>query len=300
MKLTIDQIPCDLDPSQRIALDYDAQDLADVRSGNKGHALRLRLPATRTNDRIFGFAAEPYTGQRFNAAQHTAVLSDGEAKLLQGSVRLLSAAYDSDPEGYLIEIRSGTSEWARQAAAEMFNTLGISFSGRLTPTMIRQTWTNNTPVKFFPVCRDEYTPELSSVELIPVERFLSVDDYHPFISAATVVQTLFSEAGYTLESDFLNGEFFRSLYLSGAYSSRDTNALRNHMDFLARRTTTAATTANSDGRVYANPYKSINSVGNFVETVNPNDQKIWEKPSPMSFRTTTASPSKTGRSSSGP
>lgn len=272
MKLTIDQIPCDLDPSQRIALDYDAQDLADVRSGNKGHALRLRLPATRTNDRIFGFAAEPYTGQRFNAAQHTAVLSDGEAKLLQGSVRLLSAAYDSDPEGYLIEIRSGTSEWARQAAAEMFNTLGISFSGRLTPTMIRQTWTNNTPVKFFPVCRDEYTPELSSVELIPVERFLSVDDYHPFISAATVVQTLFSEAGYTLESDFLNGEFFRSLYLSGAYSSRDTNALRNHMDFLARRTTTAATTANSDGRVYANPYKSINSVGNFVETVNPNDQ----------------------------
>ena len=29
MKLTIDQIPCDLDPSQRIALDYDAQDLAD-------------------------------------------------------------------------------------------------------------------------------------------------------------------------------------------------------------------------------------------------------------------------------
>ena len=243
-----------------------------MRSGNEGHALRLRLPATRANDRIFGFAAEPYTGQRFNAAQHTAVLSDGEAKLLQGSVRLLSAAYDSDPEGYLIEIRSGTSEWARQAAAEMFNTLGISFSGRLTPTMIRQTWTNNTPVKFFPVCRDEYTPELSSVELIPVERFLSVDDYHPFISAATVVQTLFSEAGYTLESDFLNGEFFRSLYLSGAYSSRDTNALRNRMDFLARRTTTAATTANSDGRVYANPYKSINSVGNFVETVNPNDQ----------------------------
>lgn len=24
--------------------------------------------------------------------------------------------------------------------------------------------------------------------------------------------------------------------------------------------------------MYANPYKSINSVGNFVETVNPNDQ----------------------------
>lgn len=231
MKLTIDQIPCDLDPSQRIALDYDAQDLADVRSGNKGHALRLRLPATRTNDRIFGFAAEPYTGQRFNAAQHTAVLSDGEAKLLQGSVRLLSAAYDSDPEGYLIEIRSGTSEWARQAAAEMFNTLGISFSGRLTPTMIRQTWTNNTPVKFFPVCRDEYTPELSSVELIPVERFLSVDDYHPFISAATVVQTLFSEAGYTLESDFLNGEFFRAFGYPPQNRYTRTDSIRSNNPF---------------------------------------------------------------------
>lgn len=182
----------------------------------------------------------------------------------------------------------------------MFNTLGISFSGRLTPTMIRQTWTNNTPVKFFPVCRDEYTPELSSVELIPVERFLSVDDYHPFISAATVVQTLFSEAGYTLESDFLNGEFFRSLYLSGAYSSRDTNALRNHMDFLARRTTTAATTANSDGRVYANPYKSINSVGNFVETVNPNDQNDLGETLTDVFSNNHCFTVEDGRSSSGP
>ena len=87
MKLTIDQIPCDLDPSQRIALDYDAQDLADVRSGNEGHALRLRLPATRTNDRIFGFAAEPYTGQRFNAAQHTAVLRPNCCKAPSGCSR---------------------------------------------------------------------------------------------------------------------------------------------------------------------------------------------------------------------
>lgn len=143
-------------------------------------------------------------------------------------------------------------------------------------------------------------PELSSVELIPVERFLSVDDYHPFISAATVVQTLFSEAGYTLESDFLNGEFFRSLYLSGAYSSRDTNALRNRMDFLARRTTTAATTANSDGRVYANPYKSINSVGNFVETVNPNDQNDLGETLTDVFSNNHCFTVEDGRSSSGP
>lgn len=271
MKLTIDQKTCDLAPSQTIALDYDASDLSDVRSGSKGRTLKLRLPATPANDSIFGFAADLHPGTRFNAAQHTAILSEEGATLLKGSVRLLSAAYDSGKDGYLIEIRSGTTGWAKQAVSEMFNTLGISFSGRLTPTMIRQTWTNNTPVKFFPVCRDEYTRELSSVELIPVERFLTVDDYHPFISAAAVVEAIFSETGYTVKSDFMNGAFFRSLYLSGAYASRDTNALRSHMDFLARRKTTAASTANSEGRVYANPYKTINSVGNFVETVNPNE-----------------------------
>ena len=48
MKLTIDQIPCDLDPSQRIALDYDAQDLADVRSGNEG--CRQPGPTTAFSD----------------------------------------------------------------------------------------------------------------------------------------------------------------------------------------------------------------------------------------------------------
>lgn len=271
MKLTIDQKTCDLAPSQTIALDFDASDLSDVRSGSKGHSLKLRLPATPANDLIFGFAADLHTGTHFNATSHTAILSEEGATLLKGCVGLLSAAYDSGKEGYLIEIRSGTSGWAKQAASEMFNTLGINFSGRLTPTMIRQTWTNNTPVKFFPVHRDEYTRELSSVELIPVERFLTVDDYHPFISAAAVVEAIFAETGYTVKSDFLNGSFFRSLYLSGAYASRDTNALRSHMDFHARRKTTGTSTANSEGRVYANPYKTINSVGNFVDTVNPNE-----------------------------
>lgn len=272
MKLIIDRKVCDLDPSQSIQLDYHADSLSDVRSEHTGRATQLRLPSTPTNDLIFGFAADPHTGNWFNASVHTATLSEQEAVILQGSVRLLSSERDSEEEGYRIEILSGVSDWGKRASTEMFSTLGIDFAARLTPTMICQSWTGDGPVKFFPVSHDEYTPELSSDELIPIERILSVDDYHPFISAEAIVRRIFTEAGYTLRSNFINGEFFQSLYLSGAYESRNTDALRRHMNFFARRKTVATSTANYQGRVYANPYKTINSVGNIVETANMGDQ----------------------------
>lgn len=272
MKLTIDHQACDLGTAQIVLPAYDAAVLSDVRSGRTGRTLQIRLPATPNNDLLFGFAADPHTDIRFNASRHEARLSEEDALLFAGSVRLLSASRDAGKEEYLIEITGDTSDWARQAEENMFDTLGIDFSERLTPTTIVRSWTDDSPVKFFPVARDEYTEELSAAELIPIERILTVDDYHPFISAAAVTDAIFSAANYTVRSEFLGGEFFRSLYLSGAYASRDTDALRKHMDFLARRKTAPSSTANHEGRVYANPYKSIHSVGNIVETVDPNEK----------------------------
>ena len=273
----IDNRPCDIDEKQAVSINYDAGELSDIESGREGVSLQLQLPSTPTNDQIFRFAADPYTGSRFNDTAHRGALKCNGATLMTGYIRLLQSETGPE-EAYIVELICGTAEWAQQAATEMFNTLGIDFSERLTPMSIVQSWTNDSPVKFFPVHRDDYTPELSSTELLPVERLLSADDYHPFIALSAIVEAIFSETGYTIESKFMKSEFFRSLYMSGAYVSRNTNAVRNHMDFFARRKTTAASTANSAGRVYASPFRILNSVGNFVETVNPNDTNDLGEP----------------------
>lgn len=59
-------------------------------------------------------------------------------------------------EGYRIEIRDGGAGWAKNAARRMFNALGVDFRAALTPETILAGWTDDSPVKFFPIRRDEY------------------------------------------------------------------------------------------------------------------------------------------------
>ena len=265
MELNIDGKPCDLG-SERIAVPgYDAAALADVEAAREGRSLTLTIPATMRNDALAGFARDPHTAERFNATLHTAELTAEGSVMLSGTVRMLSAS----DEGYRIEIRDGGAGWAKNAARRMFNALGVDFRAALTPETILAGWTDDSPVKFFPIRRDEYPQQNSPSDLLPAERILSVDDYHPFLHVATLVETIFAEAGYRIESNFTGSPEFRSLYMSGAYPSRDTAALAARMGFYARRLAPATAQGNHLGRVSANPSTTANSVGNIVETATP-------------------------------
>lgn len=265
MELTIDGRPCDLCEASCAVPGYDAAKLADADGWRKGRTMRLTVPATPRNDAIACHARDPHAAKRFGEALHRAELSSDGSVLLAGTVRLLAAS----DAGYTFEIRDGGAGWAHNAAQRMFNTLGIDYTAALTPTTILTSWTQNTPVRFFPVHRDEYPQRNGSADLLPAERMLSVDDYHPFLHIASLVETIFSEAGYRIESRFIASEFFRSLYLSGAYPSRDTTAQAARMGFFARRLGPATARASSSGRVYADPKAIYNTVGNLVQTATP-------------------------------
>ena len=183
-------------------------------------------------------------------------------------------------EGYRIEIRDGGAGWAKNAARRMFNALGVDFRAALTPETILAGWTDDSPVKFFPIRRDEYPQRNSPTDLLPAQRLLTVDDYHPFLHVATLVETIFGEAGYRIESRFMESELFRSLYMSGAYASRDTAALAARMGFFARRLSSATAKADYSGRVAANPNTALNSVGNIVETATPQTPDADGEPVP--------------------
>lgn len=262
MELTVDNRACDLGAGPYAVPGYDAGALADPEACREGRSLRLTVPATPRNDEVLGRAADPHTASPFNAGRHTAVLSAGGAVLMAGAVRLLEVS----GEGFLLEIRDGGSAWAENAALRMFNTLDVTFSAPLTPAAVVAGWTDSSPVKFFPVHRDEYPQRNGSQDLLPAERLLSVDDYHPFLHVSEIVERIFAGAGYRIRSRFLASEFFRGLYMSGAYPSRDTAAAESRMGFSARRLVPATAAADHLGRVYADPKALYNTVGNVVET----------------------------------
>lgn len=276
MELTIDGKPCDLGTGPCAVPGYDASKLADVEAAREGRVLRLTLPPTPRNDAVAAFARDAEAAALFNAALHTARLTADGAVLMAGMVRLVSAS----EEGYLVEIREGGARWAQEAAQRMFNTLGVEYRGMLTPQTIFGSWTDDAPVKFFPIRRDDYPQRNSSDDLLPAERMLSVDDYHPFLHVATLVEAIFRQSGYRIESRFMASEEFRSLYMSGAYPSRNTAAIASRMGFFARRLAPVAATADSDGRVVADPKAIGNSVGNLVETATPQSLDADGEPIP--------------------
>lgn len=265
MKLLIDGHEADL-PIGQITIPRDEGDrLADLSMVRSGRTLTLTLPATPRNRRLFAHPVALDAADRFNDTVHRAALMAEGATLFEGVIRLLAA----DGEGYTVDLREGGSSWATHAAQQPLDLLGIDYTMQLGESAIRAGWRDESPVKFFPIHRDSYEEQSSATDLLTEQRIHSIDDYHPFLHIETLVRRIFDEAGYTIDSRFFEGELFRSLYLSGAYSSMRPTTVANHIGFLAGRLHAATATADPLGRVYANPHSSAHSVGNLVETATP-------------------------------
>lgn len=177
MELLIDTRRCDL-PLQEIQLPrLDLSRLGEVSAHREGRTLSLRLPATPTNDRIFGFARDPEAATPFNQTAHEAVLQSDGAVLMRGEV-LLEEASD---EGYSVTIREGGTGWATQAALRWLKELQIADKLSLTPLAIQASWSNDSSIKYFPIHRDDYAQQMSGSDLLSAERMLTVDDYFPFL-----------------------------------------------------------------------------------------------------------------------
>lgn len=268
MRLYIDERRCDLAAEVAVPCGFDADLLADIAAGRKGRSLTLSLPCTPANDEVFGRAADIYAAERFNAAHHTARIDFGTATLMDGTAVLVATRLECGGRGYEVRITGATAGWAEQAAHTTLGEAGIDFAMTLTPTDIAATWEGERAVRFLPVCRGQNEAGVSSA-LVPAQRVMLTDDYHPFISVAALVRTIFESAEYGLESRFFESDEAQSLYVSGSYRSFDAVRAKARMDFLARRKAAVSATADALGRVYASPAVSLHSVGNVVDTASP-------------------------------
>lgn len=271
MELYIDNMPCDINAADNdLNIVFSQERISDLNAMREGLHYSLVLPVTRRNREVMGDCDALMSPELFNAATHTARIEYDGVPLIEGTVYLTACRFEQGAGHYEMELITGACRWAQTAALRLLSQTSLTCAERFDSASIEAGWRDpDAVVRFLPVIRDSYASRPSQVESMPVQQIPSTSDYHPFINLRSFVESIFADAGYSVESRFFDSELFRSLMFSGRFHSRDVEKLNARMGFRAGRSAETTAVADSYGCVYANPYTSISTVGNVVDTVLP-------------------------------
>ncbi len=236
----------------------------------QGRQVRVSVPVTAESRAVMGDTCGVRAVERFNEKEHEVRVEAEGCVLLRGQGVMCGLEQDGDGRSwYNIEVREVQPGWVREAAENRLSGLAVDCSFPFTAAAIRDSWTWDAPVRMLPVQREEAIAESGGENLGMPARELGATDYHPFLHLDTLVRGVIAGAGYAVRSQFMEGELFRSLYISGRYPRRDVTSQKSGMDFCAMRTADRSAVGNRNGKVKADPYSTLNSLGNLVDTADP-------------------------------
>lgn len=272
MEVFIDGVRSDTNAETSLELSLSIASITDPTKSRTGYSKPFKLPMTPHNRQIMGDCSEITSTTMFNQTEHYVRVEQDGYTIMDGNLYLIACNENPNGSGeYSVAIIGPGKEWVRKAAATPLRQLGIDFRETISAAMIGQSWTWDKPVRFLPVERDSFAVKNHYSHLFPPVKILSFEDYHPFLHVRTMFETIFAAAGYSIESEFIASNMFGSLYISGNYPRKSIDGDKSKMDFLAGRFREATATANSTGKVYADPFINFNTIGNIVETADPRE-----------------------------
>ncbi|MFR9603319.1 MAG: hypothetical protein SNG02_05550 [Rikenellaceae bacterium] len=273
IELLIDGQECSVSSSSTISLSYDMDSLVDLDEMSVGRTVSVVVPSTAVNDEILGNDGYMHAPYRFNSEDHTAVVkSDGEV-LFGGRALLEGVTWEDGEMSYTVQVVGEKAEWAVYVSNNVFNAFPVELEMKLSVSRIKTQWESDDPVRFVVVLRDTYTAVQSSVSNESVREITALEDYHPFLNVDKMMRGVFESCGYSVKSEFMDSDLFKSLYMSGSYgTSTNSTETKNAMDFYVRRYEDCVTNADYRGRVYLSPYYGASSVGMIVDPDTVNTQ----------------------------
>ncbi len=273
IELIIDGVSCDVASTSTIELSYDMDNLVDLDDMSEGIEVSVTVPTSQVNDEVFGYDGYTHAPTRFNATEHTAeVKCEGET-LFEGAACLESVECGDSGVEYTVSISSQRAQWVTYASKQVFNEFAVDLDMKLAINRIQLQWESDDPVRFVVVKRDTYEAEQSSVSNEVIREITALEDYHPFLNVDTMMRSIFESSGYRVQSEFMDSDYFKSLYMSGSYgSSTNSTETKNAMDFYVRREEDCVVSSDYMGRVYMTPYYEANSVGMIVDPTTVNTQ----------------------------
>ena len=276
MRLFIDEKKADIDPNTAVSLNFDDKEFNIDTMGDHICEIKIKLPMTENNAKIFGYAYDPNEEVLFNNEIHSMSLQKNQATIFAGTLMLNNCTQNGYPKidnGYFNCTLRRAYSWIHQIKQKMFNEIPIVYNEKFTALTIEKSWENGNIIRFLPVRRDRFHSSRTSNTFVRYEQMIAAHGYHPFIHVRSIIESMINQSGYTLNSEFLNNDLFNSLHISGNYIQKtDTTAnMKKNIDFCAARLTNKEALADKYGYVYATPLDPQNSFGAIVETANPNE-----------------------------
>ena len=256
-----------------MALECDAKTKFDIKSDfvststDSKRALfvgRVTIPATSHNSYVMGFA-EQSSAPPFNERENHGALYIDDRLVADGRIVLCGVERSAGEVRYIIELQAEQKGWREVLSERSLTELNIDCVVGVDGESVQRSWSEPSPVKMLPVNRAIKQSEMSSASLSEVVSSMSLDNYHPFLNVASVVEQIFADAGYTTNSIFMNQPSFRKLHMSGAYNLSGHRRYEQNMGFLARKAESSTATADYSGSVYASPLAVEGSLGNPVD-----------------------------------
>lgn len=268
MKVYIDNQLVEINHQTDFRVSYDLEAMIELNSDDDSEYLRFEMPFSAQNIAVMGDAEQPLSTTMFNQTEHTAYVEHNGARVVWGRAFLVESQVSDDSSGYyIVAIRPFVKEWEVTADETLIHEAEVDYNLTFGGGAIALSWQGDQLVRYLPVKNNMEALSQGGTIIINV---MSTTDYFPFIHAASFFRNVAAQKGYTIDSSFVDGEYFDSLHFSGRYPTKNCDTYIERMDFLAGRVSDASTTADAYGIVYADPYRSANTIGNIVDVIDPN------------------------------
>lgn len=238
-----------------ISLTYNVADIADISSRNSSFSKTIKLPETANNRQVFGdisdLAAEPAT---FNPNKKAKcwILVDS-LPVIEGYLQLRKVYFNKSTQMGELEvvIYADNDNFYKLLGESNISDLNFSeLNHDWTSTNIIQSWTaswNNG--YYYPLIDYGQDWELGDINgwSSAYKTYVATNEMFPATNVKYIWDKIFANANYTYQSNFLNGDMFKDLYIpfNKAKITRDVNtaAGRFTIGFTQSISATAGTTA---------------------------------------------------------
>ncbi len=213
----------------RLALTYSIADINKIESRSSGTSKTITLPATHNNNKIFGFGTDVNSsGALDQNERRTAHIEVGGTVLLRGFAKInKNIVKNRNNIGqYQVVIIGDNGDWKEKLSENNVNELDYSdqdhIYNKANIDLSETVSTNRDYV--YPLINYGATLGGHPVTGNNNVHDVLVEDRFPALNVKRIFDRMFNGIGYKIDSNFLNSDFFKKLYLPF------TNELFRHVD----------------------------------------------------------------------
>lgn len=226
VNLYLDNELIDLSEESTFDLTYACANIDKLEGGNvRGtFSYEINLPATNRNKKLFFFPELILEDSFDDAIEKTAKLEIGGNLILNGFARIKNTIINNSIVSYSVILYEGNAGWISQIKDKDITDLSniADFDHVYTrQNMALSDWkANNLPYAY---------PVINFGENQKGVNEWSVEDRYPAFSFYWVYNQIFEDIGYSIESNFINSDFFQRLYFTAdKVPERSIEDLRPH------------------------------------------------------------------------